>query len=270
MPSPLRRACDVVLGMQQVLGVDRREGPAHGVSSRRVGSGAGPLDEPGEDRIGARLASSSGCHCTAMTSWPGHSSASTVPSVLRATTSHPGATRSTVWWCSELTVWSGAVHLVQAAARLDDDLVDALGRRHVVAGVLGHVLVQGAAAPHVEQLQAAADAEHRDALVDGDVDEAELGPIAVRFGWVDVGSGSAPYRLGLDVRATRQQQAVETAGVLGGVDVLGQVHRQAARRGDGPGVVTHVHVDVEVAEAAREPGDLGAELAPAGQADERT
>ena len=74
----------------------------------------------------------------------------------------------------------------------------------------------------------------------------------------------------MDVGATRQQQAVETAGVLGGVDVLGQVHRQAAGGGDGPGVVAHVHVDVEVAQAAREPGDLGAELAAAGEADERT
>ena len=62
-------------------------------------------------------------------------------------------------------------------------------------------------------------------------------------------SGVGAVQAGFDVGAARQQQAVEAAGVLGRVDVLGQVHRQPAGRGDRPGVVADVHVD-----ARRRPG----------------
>ena len=83
---------------------------------------------------------------------------------------------------------------------------------------------------------------------------SRLGAVA---GWVDVG-------------AAGQQQAVEAADVVGRVDVLGQVHRQPAGRGDRPGVVADVDVEIDVGQAAGEPGDVGADLAPARQADQRT
>ena len=68
--------------------------------------------------------------------------------------------------------------------------------------MVGKVLEQRAAAPHVEDLQAAADAEHGDALVDGEVDEPELDPVTARLGRVQLGIGLGAVQAGLDIRAT--------------------------------------------------------------------
>ena len=47
--------------------------------------------------------------------------------------------------------------------------------------------------------------------------------------------GLGAVQAGLDVGAAGQQQAVEAAGVVGRVDVLGQVHRQPAGVRRSPG-----------------------------------
>ena len=105
---------------------------------------------------------------------------------------------------------------------------------------------------------------------DGDVDEAELGGRRGRAPGRTTSVAARGAVAGrVDVGAAGQQQPVEPAGVLGGIDVLGQVDGQPAGRGDRPGVVADVDVDVDVGEAGGEPGDVGAALAAAGQSDQR-
>ena len=54
------------------------------------------------------------------------------------------------------------------------------------------MLVERPAGPHVEQLEATADAEHGHGAGDGDVDEGELDAVTVGLRRIGVGLDSAP------------------------------------------------------------------------------
>ena len=161
-----------------------------------------------------------------------------------------------------------SVEIVQQGARLERQLVDAVRRRLVPAGVMRHVLVQRSATPHVEQLQAAADPEHRHLGGHGHVDEPELDAIALWIRRLVVRFGASPVQRWIEVLATRQQQPVDAPDVVSRIDVERQVDRESTRLDDRPGVLGDVQVEVHVGQAAGESLQVTARSAPAGQADQ--
>ena len=116
----------------------------------------------------------SGCHCTP-NRYDGP--VQRIASTMRSGSDHASTTRSrprsfTAWWCTELVLTSAAprIQVGEAAARHDRRGVAVLlvERLHAMAQRIGplrgDVLVERAAHRHVDDLRAAADAEHGLAL----------------------------------------------------------------------------------------------------------
>jgi hypothetical protein len=121
----------------------------------------------------------------------------------------------------------------QPAARRDPDLVlpvaAGLGGVAVVPDDVRQVLDQRAAQGHVHDLHAAADAEHRQPLLQRGADQGQLGVVAGRVGPPALRVARRAVAGRVDVAAAGQHQAVQAAGH--GLDP-GQ-RRQQHR--DGPG-----------------------------------
>jgi hypothetical protein len=140
----------------------------------------------------------------------------------------PGAT---------LTPWVARVRLAGLAVR------------DRVADDVGDVLVQGAAAGDVEDLAATADREDRHVALERGADESELEGVERRLGGAELWVRRGAVRVGMEVRAARQADAVdaveqrrdhrpghrrhdrrERAGPAEGLEVAHPEHHLPARR----------------------------------------
>ncbi len=122
--------------------------------------------------------------------------------------------------------------LVQPAALRERDVVGRevpRGALRVLDGVgylARDVLVEGAAVRDVDELDAAADREDRDAPALGLREQRQLVGVAVGRGGVELRVGLLAVRGGVDVDPTRQEQPVAVGELLGGLPP-----RTARRRG---------------------------------------
>ena len=117
-------------------------------------------------------------------------------------------------------------------------------------GVVRQVLVQGAAEVHVEQLQPAADRQHRQIPLERGRQEGELAVVARpvdAHGRVRL----LAVQRGVDVGAAGEHERVHPGGDRDGVGARGHVHRQRARRGELVGVAREVDLDLELVQLRR-------------------
>ena len=130
--------------------------------------------------------------------------------------------------------------LPQPRARLGEHVVHAVGAvvQPVRADVdaVGEVLLERAAAGDIDQLEAAADAEHRQVALDGPAGEAQLRGVASLVAGAGRRVAVGAVHLGSDVVAADEQDAVESVEhivrVVGPVRVGRQDQRLAARQAD--------------------------------------
>jgi hypothetical protein len=117
-------------------------------------------------------------------------------------------------------------------------------------GVGGQVLVQRAAEVDVEQLQAAADRQHRQAPVERGGQERELAVVA-RPVEADGGVRLLAVQRRIDVGAAGEHERVHPGGDGGGIGARGHVHRQRARGDQLVGVAREVDLDLQQVELRR-------------------
>ncbi len=139
-----------------------------------------------------------------------------------------------------------------------------------VAGVVGEGLDEGPAEGDVQHLDAAADAEDRHARCHRRVHQGELPGVALRVDCAARRRADLAVAGRVDVRPSAQHEAVDPLHERLDRGVPAQPDRQAARRGDRPGVVGEVQVHLGGPDRR---GDVLAEHrrgpAPPGHADER-
>ena len=107
----------------------------------------------------------------------------------------------------------------------------------VVADELGQVLMEITAAGDVQDLATAADGEDRQVSLERSLEQCQLRPVALRHDAFGLGVRLLAVRLGIEIGAARQQQAVERLErlvdrLLGGRDQK----RAAAGPLDGPNI----------------------------------
>lgn len=148
---------------------------------------------------------------------------------------------------------------------LDRDASELAGRRRVpgVAEDVGQVLVEAAAEVDVEDLHAAADAEERQAAVEGRGDQRELGGVTEVADVAGLGVGGLAVAGRVDVAAARDDEAVE--------DVHKGRRRARRRHDDGlPAGLRHaVHIGLREEAGGRVPRGEAGLLDVAGDADDR-
>lgn len=144
-----------------------------------------------------------------------------------------------------------------------------LGIGHdVESGVWFNVLVEGAAAMHVDDLQAATDAENGCTPRRRRIHQCQLEVITSNLGRKHVGLGLVAVASGVDVGTTAEKDSIAAGNRVGGVEVEGKVHRESTGFDDSSGVVAVEELNLDVVQRLGLTDDLGAKLAATTQADE--
>ena len=107
----------------------------------------------------------------------------------------------------------------------------------VVADVLGQVLDEVAAVGDVQQLRAAADREHGHVARERRLEQRQLGVVALAADAVVSGCGVAAVQLRVEVRAAREDEAVERVERL-----LDPVGRRRHEQRPAAGALDRAHV----------------------------
>lgn len=115
---------------------------------------------------------------------------------------------------------------------------------------LVEVLHQRATEGDVEQLGAAAHAEHRQPAFERGLDQGQLPLVAVRFGLTELGMRVLAVQGRVWVGATCHHQAVETADHVDRIGVAGELDRQTTDRGDPLWVLAEVEIDLFAGQCA--------------------
>ncbi len=194
---------------------------------------------------------------------------STRPSGAVAVTTRPSPTRSMPWWWCE---WISAARSPRISRSCPPEMstswrpnVAQPGPVRRAVGDVADVLLQVAAVRDVEQLEAAADTEHRQVAGDRAAGERQLGPIAADVRRIGRGVRLGPVVRRPDVLAADQDQPVEDlehAGrVVGRVIGVGrQQQRDAAGRVHALDVALRNHAGGHVGpRAPARPAPVGAD-----------
>ena len=132
------------------------------------------------------------------------------------------------------------------------------------------VLHQRAAEGDVQQLRAAAHAQHRQASIERGADQRQLPLVAARLDLAELGMRILAVQRRIGVGATGHHQTVEAADHVDRVGVAGQLHGQTADRRDPLRVLAEMQVDLlAVQRALREVRHTFDRPAPARQPDQR-
>ncbi len=146
-----------------------------------------------------------------------------------------------------------AVHRAENRAWLQTNVVYPCVRIDVVACMLWLVLVERATEEHIDDLNAAADAENRQLALDCCLEQSEFEIVSVLF-VVAIAVRLGPVKAGHNVRPAGEHNAVERVHKIMGVGIGRQMNRQAAGGDDLTGVAGKVDVEINVAEGRRKPG----------------